>query len=419
MEEKMLAMIEKLTASVEKKLAEGEKAFKDSEGKVVSLEETLADLSKKYAELEASMAKRKWADVPGVDEGKEKFSLCKAIHAISSKNWADAGYEKEVMEAARTKAMAAGTDTAGGYLVPAQAIQNVIELLRANLVVEALGANVMTDLRGVPVEIPKQTAGAVGYWVDENKPIDFSQLELGQVALNPKGLGTIVKLSNRLIALSTPSAEALVRSDIAFTLAEMIDKACLMGLGTAGQPLGIVNVPGIGTVDFSATTAAAGYLTNPGWEQMIDMEGALEDANALRGNLGYAFAPVTKRNLAKLRVASHTAGTYDGDFIGGPILTNDQIAQILGYPFRTTTNIPKNLGGSTDETQVIFGNWADLIVGHWVGMTLMASQEAGTAFQSNQTWVRMVMDVDCAVRRPESFCLGHSVKTKVTASSAS
>jgi len=416
MDEKVLAKLAEISETIEKRLGEGEKVFKDADGRVKLLEEQLVEVKAKYKELDESITANKWRNVPGVEE--EKFSLCKTINAIATKSWKDAGYEKEVIDAAMNqKAQSAGVDTAGGYLIPAQAIQSVIELLRADLVLEQLGATMLMDLRGIPVEIPKHTGASSTFWVDENATIGDSEITLGQVALNPKGLGTIVKLSNRLLKLSVPSAEALVRSDMARSMAEALDLAGFRGTGVAGQPLGIANQPGISTVDFAATTAAAGYLTNPGWEQIYDMEGKLADANALRGKVGFAFHPNFKRNLSKVRVAAHTAGTYDADFVLHPI-SDAQLTQLLGYPFKTTTQIPVNLASNT-ETEVYMGNWADMLIGQWAGMTLLASQEAGTAFATNQTWVRMITDVDIAVRHPESFVLGHKVKLKITANAAS
>jgi HK97 family phage major capsid protein len=91
---------------------------------------------------------------------------------------------------------------------------------------------------------------------------------------------------------------------------------------------------------------------------------------------------------------------------------------MLGYKFATTTQIPINLG-SGDKTELYMANWSDLLIANWVGMTLLASQEAGTAFATNQTWVRMVTDVDVGVRRPESFVLGTEITNFLSENAAS
>lgn len=408
-EEKLLEKMDQVATSVTEKLAAGQKSYETMEGTIKSLEDTLTEVKTKYKELEESIANRAWKDMPGVDDGKDKFSFFKAFHGIATKDFSNAGYEKEVMEATNVKAQSAGVDTAGGYLVPLQALGGIIELLRANMVTSALGATVLDGLSGVPVEIPKQTGAATAVWVEENAAITESEITFGQLALNPKALAALVKMSNRSLRLSNPSLEALVRNDITQQIALALDIAALRGTGVGGSILGLVNQPGVGTVDFdTAATATATY--NPSWEAMYELEGVVEDANALRGNLGFAMSPKVKRTMSKLRAAVAAVDDQGGNFMQTIPMTAAMITAILGWPFQTTTQIPNTLGLGT-QSEVYFGNWADLIIGMWGGMQLKASEEAGTAFVSNQTWIRAIMDVDCGIRRAESFAIGTGVNT--------
>lgn len=417
-ESKFMEQMTALAQNIEQKLAAGEKTYGDVTGEVKSLGEALESVTKKIKEMEEAMSARKWADMPGVNEGKDKFSLFKACSAIANRDFTHAGYEKEVMDGARAKAaQAAGVDTAGGYLVPVQALGGIIELLRSNLVLNTLGATVLTDLVGVPVEVPKQTSSATAYWVAENSALTESIIGLGQLQMNPKGLGALVKMSNRSLRLSNPSLEALVRQDITEQIARALDIAGLRGTGSLGTPIGIVNIPGVATVDFDST-AAHGAATNPSWEAMYELEGKLEDADALKGKLGYTFAPAIKRQMSKLRSAAFATTDQEGAFLQTQPMTAAHISAVLGYPFATTTQLPTNLGSSTDQGEVIFGNWADLLIGMWGGLRLLASQEAGTAFAADQTWVRAIMDVDVAVRHIQSFAVGLKVNKVVDASGA-
>ena len=125
-----------------------------------------------------------------------------------------------------------GTDSAGGYLVPTQHVAELIEMLYDRAVCIALGATVLDNLTGSPVEIPKQTGGATAYWPGENAAITGSDLTLDQLSLSPKAVGCLVKLSNRLIQLSNPS-EVMVRRDIATALALAIDLKALREMGQA------------------------------------------------------------------------------------------------------------------------------------------------------------------------------------------
>ena len=63
----------------------------------------------------------------------------------------------------QTRDLATTPDSSGGYLVPIQAIPELIEILRAEAVVFQMGATLLDNLAGSPVEIPKQTGGATAY----------------------------------------------------------------------------------------------------------------------------------------------------------------------------------------------------------------------------------------------------------------
>jgi HK97 family phage major capsid protein len=360
----------------------------------------LTDMDTRLKDAEALLTPRK-VSLPGVNEGKEGFSFMKAVYAIRTGDWSNAGFEKEVFDNTSKRTLYAGSAGAGGYIVPAEYIAELIELIRANLVVAGLGATVLDNLQGSPIEFPKQLSGATAYWVDENETITPSDLTFGQLSLTPKAVAAMVKLSNRLIKLSNPSAEALVRNDIALVMALAIDLACLRGTGTDAQPLGIVNTPGINTVEIGTE----GGIFN--FDHAQKMEGTLEDDNALRGNLAYVMNPKVKRILKSLKVQQYSTQTSDMEYLLGMPMSDAKLAEAIGYKFATTTQIPatgtKNSGINLSE--VIFGNWTELLIGRWGGMELMASTEAGDAFSKNQTWVRVIQEVDTAVRHAESFCL--------------
>lgn len=356
----------------------------------------------RIAEMEKSL-KSRLVTVPGLKDEKKVFSFFKACHAIRTSDWTNAGFEKEVFDNTR-KDMSMGSNSAGGYIVPSIYIAELIEMLTAKSVVISMGATVLNNLQGSPVQIPRQSGGATGYWVGENVKIDSSDLSLEQVSLTPKKVGALVKLSNSLLKLSNPSAEALVRRDIANAIALKIDLAALRGLGASYQPKGVNLQTGLNTVAIGAT---GGNIT---YDHLIDMEYSLAEDNALQGKLGFIFHPCVRRNLLKRKVAQYSGDT-GGAYIVAP--TTEQIFQNwLGYPYKMTTQIPINLtkAGGTGLTEIYFGNWEELIIGQWGGMELMASQETSDAFEKDQTWVRILQEVDIAVRHGESFCLINDAK---------
>jgi HK97 family phage major capsid protein len=257
------------------------------------------------------------------------------------------------------------------------------------------------------IEIPRQIGGATAYWVGENQDIPESELTFGMMTLAPKQVAALVKTSNRLLALSNPSVDAIIKRDIALRLALKIDLAGIRGMGTSTQPRGISNTPGISHVYAGGINGNGGNLN---FDILLDMEGALEDANALFGDLQYVWAPCVRRNLLKLKVKQYEDAD-DGEYIVQPV-TPTALKAWLGYNYQSTTQIPTNLtyNNGTDLTEVIFGNWQEVIMAMWGGVQIMASQETSDAFQKVQTWIRIIQDVDIGVRHPESFCLCSDVK---------
>lgn len=356
-------------------------------------------LETRIAEIEKQSTPRR-VSVSGLEDYQKDFSLQRAINAIVSNDWSNAGFEKEVFANASKKAMSAGSDTAGGYIVPNELLTDFIEYLRAKPVVSQMGATILQGLVGIPVEIPKQTGGATAYWVGENQAISESALTLGQLALSPKQVSGLVKLSNRLLRTSNPSVEAMIRGDLQAVLANAIDYACLRGSGASNEPIGIANTVGINTVTLGTGNGAA-----PSFDYLYDMQYALQADNAYTGNLGYIFHPVVRKTLMKSKIAQYSGDTA-GNYIVQPMVSDSQLQNWMGHPYKMTTQIPINLTvGSGTCTEIYFGNWSEFIIGQWGGIEIMASRETSDAFEKNQVWVRIIQEIDLAVRHPESFCL--------------
>jgi len=363
----------------------------------IAYETAMKNLQARIDELEKKLAPNK-VSVPGSDEQKEKFSWMKAFYGIYSGDWSAAGFEKEVFDAVRQKATMT-TQGTGQYIIPIEISREVITMLEARSVLDKVGVTKMTNLNVGTLSIPKQTGGATAYWVGEDADITPSELTFGMVDITPKQVAAMVISTDRLLRLSNPSIEQMIKQDVALRLALKKDLAGLRGTGTSTQPRGIANTPGINTVSIGPSGGPADFDT------LIDMQGKLEDANALFGNLFYIWPPKIRRALMKLKVKQYSGDTA-GEYILQPV-TPAMLQQWIGYPYESTTQIPTNLtkGSGTNLTEIYFGNFADLISADWGSMQIMVSQETSTAFQKAQTWIRIIQDCDFAVRNAQSFCL--------------
>lgn len=283
------------------------------------------------------------------------------------------------------------TSDAGGYLVGTE-LMSIIELLRNRMMVQRMGARVLTGLVG-DLAIPKQTGGATAYWLGEGGAPTESQQYVGQVALRPRTVGAFTDYSRKIIKQSSIDIESFVREDLSRVLALAIDLAALTGTGAA-EPLGIKNTTGVATV---AIGTDGGQLT---WPKIVQMESEVAYDNADVGSLGYLVNAKTRGALKAVEKASATAA-----FIWENNNTGDGSGMVNGYMARASNQLPSNLtkGSGTGLSMLVFGNWDDMVIGQWGALDILV--DPYTASTTGAVRVTAHQDVDVAVRHPESFSI--------------
>jgi HK97 family phage major capsid protein len=181
-----------------------------------------------------------------------------------AKQWKDSTPEVEQMveHMWRTKAaVAVGTTTDAtwaGPLVVTQPLNEFLELLRPRTLLGRI-----PGLRQVPfnVSVPSQTTGGTYGWVGQNKPKPVTKADYATVTVPFAKAAGIIVLSEELVTLSTPSAEALVREEMiagmgAFLDVQFNDPAVAVAANVS--PASITN--GAATAAASGVTAAAAKL---------------------------------------------------------------------------------------------------------------------------------------------------------------
>lgn len=418
MDEQLKKALEELSA-LKAKLDAGmiSKEYYDAE--TAKLKSELESLKQQIKEMNDLLKKRQTA-MSGLEDEKKKFSMGKFICGMFTNKWANKdgiwvkaedSYEynviKEYMDAIGKANEHTTTGGAGGYAVPPQAIQVWIEKLYANLVVKKAGARVMTGLTGSPVYIPRASGSTTAYWIGEGDTITNSKITDQQLSMTPKECAALVVVNNKLLMLaaSNPEVENMILGDMEMQLQLAIDLAALRGSGSANEPRGIANTSSINTL---ALGADGDYFD---FDDVLDMEGELDDDNALKGKLAFITHGKIKRRLKKTKIAQYSGDT-GGQYVVFP-MSETNMKDAIGYDMHTTTQIPTNLtkGNGTSLSEVYFGNFDDLIIGQWGGMDIARSDSAGTAFEENRTKIRIIQSVDIAVRHPESFCLCNDAKT--------
>ncbi|MBO9589074.1 phage major capsid protein [Devosia sp.] len=135
-----------------------------------------------------------------------------------------------------------------------------VEFLRPMTIVGRFGQGGIPSLRRVPFRVPliRQTGGATGYWVGEGKPKPLTKPSWSRTELNPLKAANIAVATMEALRDSSPSAEMLLRDDLAAAIVAAIDTAYIdpANAGSAGvKPASITN--GITAIPSSGNDAAA------------------------------------------------------------------------------------------------------------------------------------------------------------------
>lgn len=139
-----------------------------------------------------------------------------------AKQWKESTPEVElVLRAAVAAGTTSDTTWAGPLVQYNDMVSEFIELLRPATI---LGR--MDSLRRVPfnIRIPRQTSGISGAFVGEGAPTPVQKPAFDNVTMTWAKASTIVVLTEELVRMSNPSAEALVRQDLIDGTASFLDK---------------------------------------------------------------------------------------------------------------------------------------------------------------------------------------------------
>lgn len=194
---------------------------------------------------------------------------CLALGSLEHRNATDiakalyAGRDDVIAatEALVTKAaVPAATTTGATWAAPLVQVGGVyadfIEFLRPQSIIGRFGAGGVPALRRVPFRTPLvgQTSGGEGYWTGEGQAKPLTQFDLASTILEPLKIANIAVATMELIRDSSPSADVLIRDQLAAAITSRLDtdfinpaKAAVAGVSPASILNGVTAIPSTGT----------------------------------------------------------------------------------------------------------------------------------------------------------------------------
>lgn len=311
----------------------------------------------------------------------EKFSLLKAIsdvannrqldersqemvnEGISEMRKAGLSYSGQIVLPVEERSTVQATVATAGQEIVAEDKLNILEPLRANLVMVEAGANYMTGLVG-NVSIPAYSGSNVG-WAGEIAAASDGAGTFSEVTLEPKRITAYLDVSKQFLLQDSVSAEALLRNDIVKAISNKLEATILGdGAGSTTQPKGLFN--------------GASEIEDTSYATMVGLIQTLEEAN-VSGDIKYIVSPAIK---AKLKTTSKDSGS------GLFVMEGNEVD---GIPVLTTSACEG----------IVVGNFEDYVIGQWGGIDLTIDPYS----QATNGKVRLVVNAyfDAKPRRAEAF----------------
>ena len=232
-------------------------------------------------------------------------------------------------------ALTIGTDSEGGYLIPDEFEQTIIDGLADENIIRQL-ANVITTSFG-DKKIPVSASHGTATWTDEGDAYNESDDSFGIVTIGAHKLTTIIKVSEELINDSVFNIERYIAKEFARRIAAAEEEAFITGNGT-GKPTGLLVTGEVGV-----TAASATALTS---DEVIDLYYSLREP--YRKNAVFITNDDTVKAIRKLKDGQ-------GQYLWQPSVAAGAPDTILGRPIKTSTFVPKIEAGAKT---IAFGDYS-------------------------------------------------------------
>lgn len=257
-------------------------------------------------------------------------------------------YKNAVLTAMRSNfkridnVLSEGIDTDGGYLVPEEYDNRLIDGLEEENIFRKLGTRITTSgERKINIAGSKPAAA----WIDEGEALTWGDATFDQILLDAHKLHVAVKVTDELLYDNAFGLESYILNAFTKALSNAEEDAFLNGDGNK-KPLGIFATTGggqVGVITASATTITA--------DEIINLIYALK--RPYRKNAAFIINDQTLAILRKLKDGN-------GAYLWQPTLTMGEPDRLLGYPVYTSAYVPTVEAG---KPVIAFGDFSYYNIG--------------------------------------------------------
>lgn len=274
------------------------------------------------------------------------------------KGRASDAYKKAFWNGMRSKhasvsnVLSEGTDSEGGYLVPDEYENTLVQALEGENVIRGR-SHVITTSNGTH-KIPVVASKGEASWIDENGAYPEDDDTFAQVNIDAHKIGTIIKVSEELLNDSAFNLESYFAQEFGRRIGTKEEEAFINGNGSS-KPTGILASAEVGVTAASDKTITA--------DELIDLFYSLK--GVYRRNAVWVLNDTTVKAIRKLK-------DNNGQYIWQPALKDGDHDTLLGRPILTTGAMPEI---AADAKPVIFGDLSYYWIGDRQGVTFKRLNE--------------------------------------------
>jgi HK97 family phage major capsid protein len=343
-----------------------------------------------------------------IETGRKGPELLEASKGAVEKHWGKddpvlKGIEGSLKLAKATASQVGDATSLGNFIIP-QWSREFIQLLRNQPVVRSL-ARVIPNPTG-SLTLRRQTSGGIAYWVGEGGVVTASKPGVGLMSFLRKKLAALSVMSNDMIRFGGPEADQFVLDDLLLVSAIAEDLAFIRSLGTEFSPKGIRYLTAAANVFAQSGTTLAAIDTD-----FAQAKRLVEEANVFiqPDTAAWLMIPRTYYALWNAKPATDAgARPYREE-----LKMREGVApqgRVLGDPVRKTNQIPKNLGGGSNESETYYVHGPSLLIADTLNTQVDvfpggAYEDGGVAVSGisrDETVLRVLRETDFNMRYAEA-----------------
>lgn len=256
-------------------------------------------------------------------------------------------YKQDMLTAMRTRfrnisnVLQEGNDQQGGYLVPVEYDNRLIDVLNEENIMRSLATKITTSgEHKINIAATKPAAA----WIEEGGALTFGDATFDQIMMDAYKLHVAIKVTEELLYDAAFNLEGYIIDQFGKALANAEEDAFLNGDGK-GKPMGVFDTTNGG--QYNTTTSTA----NISADDIINLVYTLK--RPYRKSAAFITNDKTLASLRKLK-------DNNGAYLWQPALTAGEPDRLFGYAIHTSQFAPEAAAG---KATMAFGDFSYYNIG--------------------------------------------------------